>query len=180
MQRVFLLVLLGTAAVGPTLCNAQSSKAAAHKASAKSKNSAHLVPAGSSNSHSGANAHGRGKTHARHVPPPPSYQLHPDAERYQQIQQALADKGYFKGPVNGEWGDDSVDAMRRFQTDQKLDTPDGKITALSLIGLGLGPKHDGSTAPMTTMQHPADTSHTGSLPPPDTPPAPAPNFAPPD
>jgi hypothetical protein len=71
-----------------------------------------------------------------------SYQLHPDPERYQQIQQALADKGYYKGEVNGQWGDDSVDALRRFQTDQKLDG-DGHVTALSLTNLGLGPKHDG-------------------------------------
>lgn len=76
-----------------------------------------------------------------HQPPPPSYQLHPDPERYQQIQQALADRGYFKGEVNGQWGDDSVDALKRFQADQKLDD-DGHLTALTLIGLGLGPKHD--------------------------------------
>ncbi len=75
----------------------------------------------------------------------PSYQLHPDPERYQQIQQALADRGYFKGQVNGEWGDDSVAALKKFQDDQKLE-PDGKINSLSLIGLGLGPRHDGSTA----------------------------------
>jgi peptidoglycan hydrolase-like protein with peptidoglycan-binding domain len=70
-----------------------------------------------------------------------SYPSHPDAERYQQIQQALADRGYFKGQVNGHWGDDSVDALKRFQADQKLDS-DGKINSLTLIGLGLGPKHD--------------------------------------
>lgn len=70
-----------------------------------------------------------------------SYQAHPDAARYQQIQQALADRGYFKGQINGQWGDDSVDALKRFQADQKLDS-DGKINSLTLIGLGLGPKHD--------------------------------------
>jgi hypothetical protein len=83
--------------------------------------------------------------------PAPSYQLHPDPERYQQIQQALADKGYFNGQVNGQWGDDSVDALKRFQADQKLDA-DGHLNSLSLIGLGLGPKHDGvlSVAPAPT------------------------------
>ncbi|MBV9084934.1 MAG: peptidoglycan-binding protein [Acidobacteriaceae bacterium] len=75
----------------------------------------------------------------------PVYQLHPDPERYQEIQRALADRGYFHGEVNGIWGDDSVDALKRFQADQKLE-PDGKITALSLIGLGLGPKHEATTA----------------------------------
>ena len=70
---------------------------------------------------------------------------HPDTERLRQIQQAMADKGYFRGEVNGVWTADSIDALKRFQTDQKL-TPDGKINALSLIGLGLGPKHEGSVA----------------------------------
>ena len=65
----------------------------------------------------------------------------PSTERYLEIQQALAAKGYFKGEPNGAWGPDSVDALRRFQTDQKLQ-PDGKIGALSLISLGLGPKHE--------------------------------------
>jgi len=85
----------------------------------------------------------------------PSYQLHPDPERYQEIQKALADRGYFKGAVNGVWGDDSVDAMKRFQTNQKLEQTDGKIDAQTLIGLGLGPKHDGSTAPGASASAPA-------------------------
>jgi peptidoglycan hydrolase-like protein with peptidoglycan-binding domain len=80
-----------------------------------------------------------------HAAPAPSYQLHPDPDRYQTIQKALADRGYFKGDPNGAWGDDSTDAMRRFQADRKIDN-DGKIDALSLISLGLGPKHDGTTA----------------------------------
>lgn len=82
-----------------------------------------------------------GRHHTR--PAAPAYQLHPDSDRYAEIQKALADRGYFKGEVNGQWNDDSADALRRFQTDQKLDS-DGKIDSLTLIGLGLGPKHDGS------------------------------------
>jgi peptidoglycan hydrolase-like protein with peptidoglycan-binding domain len=85
----------------------------------------------------------------------PSYQSHPDPERYQEIQRALADKGYFKGEVNGQWGDDSIDALKRFQADQKLDA-DGKISARTLIGLGLGPKHESasvvSPVPQTSPQ----------------------------
>ncbi len=87
----------------------------------------------------------RGRKRLAHVAPAPTYQLHPDPERYQQIQQALTDRGYFKGQANGVWGDDSADALKRFQTDQKME-PDGKINALSLTGLGLGPRHDGTTA----------------------------------
>ena len=68
-----------------------------------------------------------------------SFQQTPTQERYREIQQALAAKGYFHGEPNGEWGADSIDALKRFQTDQSL-MPDGKISSLSLIALGLGPK----------------------------------------
>ncbi len=80
----------------------------------------------------------------RHLALAPSYQLHPDPERYRQIQQALATRGYFKGDANGVWGADSVDALRRFQTDQKIPDNEGKINALSLNSLGLGARHDSS------------------------------------
>jgi peptidoglycan hydrolase-like protein with peptidoglycan-binding domain len=83
-------------------------------------------------------------------PAGPAYQTHPTPGRYKEIQQALAEKGYFKGTVDGTWGDDSVDALKRFQTDHQLEN-DGKISSLSLIQLGLGPKHDGSTV---TTAHP--------------------------
>lgn len=80
-----------------------------------------------------------------------SYQTHPTPERYKQIQQALADKGFFKGDVNGVWGADSTDALQRFQTAQKLPSDDGKIDSLSLIALGLGPKHE-SSVPVSHQQ----------------------------
>ena len=86
----------------------------------------------------------------------PSYQSHPDPQRYEEIQKALADRGYFKGAVDGQWGDDSVDALKRFQADQKL-PDDGKINSLSLIALGLGPKHNGS------FVAPADRTATPAL-----------------
>ncbi len=71
----------------------------------------------------------------------------PTPERYREIQQALVDKGYLKSEPDGVWDAQSTDALRQFQADQKL-TPNGKITAASLIGLGLGPKdpEDASSA----------------------------------
>jgi len=69
----------------------------------------------------------------------PPTQQQPTTDRYKEIQQALADKGYFQGPVDGAWNPGSVEALKRFQKDQNLD-PDGKIGSLSLIALGLGPK----------------------------------------
>ncbi len=102
-------------------------------------------------------AHRKGKS-TKH--PSRSYQQTPSPERYKEIQQALASKGYFQGEPTGEWGPDSVDALKRFQNAQNL-TPDGKIGSLSLIALGLGPKHL--------------TAKSDSAPPPaGTPPPPAP------
>ena len=66
-------------------------------------------------------------------------QREPAPERYQEIQQSLAEKGYYSGPVNGAWGADSVAALKRFQRDQNIGD-DGKLGSLSLIALGLGPK----------------------------------------
>jgi len=80
------------------------------------------------------------RTYSRYrAPARPVAQQVPTPERYKEIQQALADKGYFKGTVDGQWNPDSVDALKKFQTDQNLPS-DGKLDSLSLIGLGLGPK----------------------------------------
>ena len=71
--------------------------------------------------------------------------MQPSTDRYKEIQQALADKGYFRGMPDGTWGSESVDALKRFQKDQNLD-PDGKIGSLSLMALGLGPKRGVASA----------------------------------
>lgn len=65
----------------------------------------------------------------------------PSPERYKEIQQALSAKGYFNAEPDGTWGPASIDALKRFQHDQKL-VEDGKIGSLSLIALGLGPKRE--------------------------------------
>jgi peptidoglycan hydrolase-like protein with peptidoglycan-binding domain len=84
----------------------------------------------------GASARRKGKV-ARG--PSRSYQQAPTADRYKEIQEALVTKGYFHGEPNGQWGSESTDALKHFQSDQSL-MPDGKITSLSLIALGLGSK----------------------------------------
>ncbi|HZS55375.1 MAG TPA: peptidoglycan-binding protein [Bryobacteraceae bacterium] len=170
MKRVFTLILLAFAVPAcwvaapqkkPTTTSPSTAAKAVHKPTAASA-SAHTV--NHPTSHTTSKTHPASTANAKYVrgrrdkrgrliarsAPGPSYQLHPDPERYQQIQQALSDKGYFKGDVNGQWGDDSVDALKRFQADQKLDD-DGHLSALTLIGLGLGPKHDHDvSAPATT------------------------------
>jgi len=72
-------------------------------------------------------------------------QLTPTPQRYKEIQEALAAKGYLKPEdADGTWNQASMDALKKFQAGQNLDST-GKINSLSLIALGLGPKHE--TAP---------------------------------
>ena len=81
-----------------------------------------------------------------------SRQLTPSPDRYREIQQALASKGYLSAEqANGQWSDSSTDALKRFQADQNLDAS-GKINSLSLIALGLGPKHDTTATPKPPVQ----------------------------
>jgi hypothetical protein len=69
-------------------------------------------------------------------------QLAPTPQRYKEIQDALAAKGYLKPEdANGTWTQASVDALKKFQAGQNLDST-GKINSLSLIALGLGPKRE--------------------------------------
>ena len=65
----------------------------------------------------------------------------PSPERYKEIQQALASKGYLQPDASsGVWDNSSVSALKKFQEDQSLE-PSGKLDSLSIIALGLGPKH---------------------------------------
>jgi peptidoglycan hydrolase-like protein with peptidoglycan-binding domain len=122
------LALSQSAATGSTK-PAQSSSAAAGHASAPKK----AKPAKRKTSTAAAGSSFRPR------------QSGPTPERYREIQQALVDKGYLKSEPDGVWDAQSADALRQFQTDQKL-TPTGKISAASLIGLGLGPKDSESSS----------------------------------
>src|SRR5712671_4406210 len=69
-------------------------------------------------------------------------QLTPSADRYREIQSALATRGYLRSEdANGVWNQASADALKKFQTEQNIESS-GKINSLSLIALGLGPKRD--------------------------------------
>jgi len=92
-----------------------------------------------------------------------SNQQAPTPERYREIQQALAKRGYLHSEPSGTWDSESTDALKRFQSDQNL-TPDGKLNALSLIALGLGPKRQSAqthpTAPEPAAGDPAKTDNS--------------------
>jgi hypothetical protein len=92
---------------------------------------------------------------ARRAGPPPlprrpatswrNRQAAPTPDRYKEIQSALAARGYLQPEdASGRWDQASVDALKKFQADQKLDST-GKLNSLSLIALGLGPKYEPPT-----------------------------------
>jgi hypothetical protein len=66
----------------------------------------------------------------------------PSPERYREIQNALAARGFLApDDATGNWNQTSTDALKRFQQEQNLEAS-GKVNSLSLIALGLGPKRD--------------------------------------
>jgi len=80
-------------------------------------------------------------------------QLAPTPQRYKEIQEALAAKGYLKPEdADGTWNQASMDALKKFQAGQNLDST-GKINSLSLIALGLGPKRE-TAAPKPPAESP--------------------------
>jgi hypothetical protein len=82
-------------------------------------------------------------------------QTAPTEERYKEIQEALAAKGYLQPEdANGTWGPGSADALKKFQAEQNIEAT-GKIDSLSLIALGLGPKRDATPAPKPPDPSPA-------------------------
>ncbi len=130
----------GLAAQGPS--TAQKKTATSKKSGSKAKVASSVAkptPAGATKPASTV-AHKRSSRTSKPVVASRRYvQQQPTPDRYREIQQSLAEKGYFSGPVDGNWGPSSVDALKRFQREQSL-TDDGKIGSLSLIALGLGPR----------------------------------------
>ncbi len=120
---------------------AASKPATAKKAAARKSTSAK----GTARKKASARSRGSRRARAPRVPAWKTGQMQPAPERYAEIQQALIDKGYATAPADGQWGDIWTQALKRFQADQKLDAS-GKITSLSLMALGLGPKHESPAA----------------------------------
>lgn len=65
----------------------------------------------------------------------------PGFERLRSVQQALIERGYLHQTASGVWNAESIDALKKFEADQKVKV-DGKIDSKMLIALGLGPKYD--------------------------------------
>ena len=129
---------------------AKSHKTATRKAATKtSKSRARKTSAGRTTRASSKGKHNRRGRYSAHASAPAASwrnrQLAPTSDRYREIQQALASKGYLKSTPNGAWDGESQEALKRFQADQHLDQT-GKLNSLSLIALGLGPAKTESPA----------------------------------
>jgi len=74
-------------------------------------------------------------------------QMAPTPERITEIQQALAKDGSYSAAPTGKWDDNTVEAMKKFQTAHALN-PSGKLDALTLEKLGLGSTTAGVAEPV--------------------------------
>lgn len=132
-------------------------KAPAKGGSTKSAGSAKGSKPGSLRAAQRNSKKGSSRTAAKRAKPTVYRQQQPEPERIREIQQALKDRGY-PLEVNGAWDASTVDALKGFQTDQKIEnlSGKGKLDSLTLIALGLGPKREppsGSTeAPKQTPE----------------------------
>ena len=73
-------------------------------------------------------------------------QQRPTPARIREIQQALIREGYLAGKPTGKWDAATTEAMRRYQQAHGHRVT-GKLDALSLIKLSLGPKTAGQATP---------------------------------
>ncbi len=96
----------------------------------------------------------------RRTPASPPRQNSPSPDRYREIQQALVERGYSDAIPDGTWGAQWVDALKRFQADQNLEV-DGKLGALSIIALGLGPKRQALQMPPSQSDSGGQSSSGG-------------------
>jgi len=125
------------------------SKAPAKKTAVKKQASGRKSVAASSGKKSSttktASVRGK-KTPARRGVTWRNRQMSPTADRYREIQGALAAKGFLQPQdATGTWNQASSDALKKFQADQNLESS-GKINSLSLIALGLGPRRDAAVS----------------------------------
>jgi len=123
----------GSAKAKPT------AKAAPRQSAASSKGPSKSASRGSAK----GSARSASRTAAKRPQPTVYRQQQPEPERIRDIQQSLSDHGY-PLEVNGLWDASTVEALKKFQTDQKIENLSGrgKLDSMTLIALGLGPKRE--------------------------------------
>lgn len=65
-------------------------------------------------------------------------------EVIRQVQQALKDKGYDVGPVDGKWGDQTKDALAEFQKAENIENATGRLDEQTLAALEIDASQLGS------------------------------------
>ena len=137
---------------------------------AKRHTSAIAHPSSKSGTHAVA-SRGWSSRHSRrpaHKPPPWTRQ-HLEPDRVTEIQRALGQAGYFHGQPNGQWDEQTREAMRRYQADNRFGAT-GLPDARSLMKLGLGPhalpEDVGRSAPAAAVLAAPLGSGSSSQPPP--------------
>jgi peptidoglycan hydrolase-like protein with peptidoglycan-binding domain len=77
-----------------------------------------------------------------------------------QLQQALNDKGFNVGTVDGEWGPRTEDSLKKFQGSKNM-TSSGQLDDSTVMALGLNSSDFGLTGTnsQTTGQAPAGSAH---------------------
>ncbi|MBM3810629.1 MAG: peptidoglycan-binding protein [Acidimicrobiia bacterium] len=151
-MKTALLVAIGMALLWGA---PQASKAPAKKTPAAKKTTPKKTTTASSAKKAPAKKRARTSSSRRRTPSFRAGQQKPAPERYSEIQAALKERGYLSVEADGKWGETSTEALKRFQKDQNL-KPDGKITSLSLIALGLGPKRNALPPPAVNPQPPPE------------------------
>ena len=166
--------LTGLAAPAASTARKGATAKAPAKAGAKSKSAA-VVPAAKRRGPATAKrAVGRRTTKRRGSYSPYVGQQRPAPERIQEIERALADKGFLAAEADTNWDQASIDAMRRFQQSQNI-AADGRLSSLSLVALGLGAQQNGVFEPLRAIDAPP---RPVPAPPPAQPPIPSPSPAP--
>lgn len=86
---------------------------------------------------------GASRAASRRSTPAVYRQQQPEPGRIREIQQALTERGY-PLEVNGAWDASTMEALKKFQTDQKIEnlSGKGKLDSMTIIALGLGPKRE--------------------------------------
>ena len=103
----------------------------------------------------------KGANSKKKVKPTAHGQKAPTPDRIREIQGALNREGAYDGQPTGKWDDATVDAMKKFQEDHGI-SPNGKIDAVTLNKLRLGPETAGKGAPFPTASSaapPATSAH---------------------
>lgn len=129
----------GAVTKAPVAASKSSPKKAVATKSAAASKGAPVRTATAASSRKRVASRSYAKTGRRVAAPVYRGQQGPSSDRYQEIQQALIEKGYLQGTPSGTWDTQTSDAMRRFQTEKNLPAT-GHLNSLSLIQLGLGPK----------------------------------------